>query len=55
MQSAITSLGKDKIIGVYSANDGMAGGAIAAMKSAGHDTPRRSPARTPSSPPSSGS
>ncbi|EPX59303.1 L-arabinose-binding periplasmic protein precursor AraF [Cystobacter fuscus DSM 2262] len=37
MEQAITRLGKDKIIGVYSANDGMAGGAIAAMKAAGMD------------------
>ena len=39
-----------------SANDGMAGGAIAAIKRAGYThAARRSPARTPSSPPSSGS
>jgi D-xylose transport system substrate-binding protein len=37
MEQAITSVGKDKIAGVYSANDGMAGGAIAAMKGAGVD------------------
>jgi D-xylose transport system substrate-binding protein len=36
-EQAITALGKDKIDGVYSANDGMIGGAIAAMKSAGMD------------------
>src|SRR3954447_16332313 len=36
-EQAITALGKDKIAGVYSANDGMVGGAIAAMKSAGMD------------------
>jgi D-xylose transport system substrate-binding protein len=35
MEQAITALGKDKIAGVYSANDGMAGGAIAAMKGNG--------------------
>jgi D-xylose transport system substrate-binding protein len=35
MEQAITALGKDKIIGVYAANDGTGGGAIAAMKSAG--------------------
>jgi D-xylose transport system substrate-binding protein len=35
MEQAITQLGKDKIIGVYAANDGTAGGAIAAMKAAG--------------------
>ncbi|MFG2148768.1 substrate-binding domain-containing protein, partial [Streptomyces sp. NPDC048696] len=32
---AISALGKDKIIGVYSANDGMAGGIITALKAAG--------------------
>jgi D-xylose transport system substrate-binding protein len=37
MEQAITALGKDKIDGVYAANDGNAGGAIAAMKSAGID------------------
>jgi D-xylose transport system substrate-binding protein len=37
MEQAITSLGKDGFIGVYAANDGTAGGAIAAMKSAGVD------------------
>jgi len=36
-EQAITALGKDKLAGVYSANDGMIGGAIAAMKSAGID------------------
>jgi D-xylose transport system substrate-binding protein len=36
-EQAITALGKDKVAGVYSANDGMIGGAIAAMKSAGLD------------------
>ena len=35
MEQAITQLGKDKIVGVYAANDGTAGGAIAAMKAAG--------------------
>jgi D-xylose transport system substrate-binding protein len=35
MEQAITALGKDKITGVYAANDGTGGGAIAAMKSAG--------------------
>lgn len=34
MEQAITALGKDKILGVYSANDGMASGAIAAMRGA---------------------
>ncbi|GAA1525011.1 sugar ABC transporter substrate-binding protein [Streptomyces albidochromogenes] len=35
MEAAISALGKDKIIGVYSANDGMAGGIITALKSGG--------------------
>ena len=35
MEAAISALGKDKIIGVYSANDGMAGGIITALKGAG--------------------
>lgn len=35
MTQAITALGKDGFQGVYAANDGTAGGAIAAMKSAG--------------------
>lgn len=38
MEQAITALGKDKIIGVYAANDGTAGGAIAAMKGSGFST-----------------
>jgi len=38
MEQAITALGKDQIIGVYAANDGTAGGAIAAMKGAGFTT-----------------
>ena len=42
MEQATTALGKDNIDAVYSANDGMAGGAIAAMKSAGID-PKRVP------------
>jgi D-xylose transport system substrate-binding protein len=37
MDQAITALGKDKIIGLYAANDGTSGGAIAAMKAAGMD------------------
>ncbi len=37
MQQAITALGKNGFQGVYAANDGTAGGAIAAMKSAGVD------------------
>ncbi len=36
MEQSITALGKDNIIGVYAANDGTAGGAIAAMKRAGY-------------------
>ncbi|MFI1016357.1 substrate-binding domain-containing protein [Streptomyces sp. NPDC020965] len=35
MEAAIAALGKDKIVGVYSANDGMAGGIITALKAAG--------------------
>jgi D-xylose transport system substrate-binding protein len=35
MEQAITAVGKNKIKGVYAANDGTAGGAIAAMKAAG--------------------
>jgi D-xylose transport system substrate-binding protein len=38
MEQAITALGRDNIVGVLSANDGMAGGAIAAMKRAGYPT-----------------
>ncbi|MFF3753377.1 substrate-binding domain-containing protein [Streptomyces sp. NPDC002018] len=38
MEGAISALGKDKIIGVYSANDGMAGGIITALKGAGFAT-----------------
>ncbi|MGH3589268.1 MAG: sugar ABC transporter substrate-binding protein [Pseudonocardia sp.] len=37
MEQAITAVGKGKIKGVYAANDGTAGGAIAAMKAAGMD------------------
>src|SRR3954470_9051713 len=37
MEQAITAVGKGKFVGVYAANDGTAGGAIAAMKSAGID------------------
>ncbi|HKF79653.1 MAG TPA: sugar ABC transporter substrate-binding protein [Thermoleophilaceae bacterium] len=37
MDQAITSLGKNGFVGVYAANDGTAGGAIAAMKGAGVD------------------
>jgi D-xylose transport system substrate-binding protein len=35
MEQAITALGKDGFVGVYAANDGTAGGAIAAMKGGG--------------------
>ena len=38
MQEAIVSLAGDNIAGVYSANDGMAGGIIAALKAAGVTT-----------------
>lgn len=37
MDAWITKFGKDGFVGVYAANDGTAGGAIAAMKSAGID------------------
>jgi D-xylose transport system substrate-binding protein len=37
MEQAITALGKNGFVGVYAANDGTAGGAIAAMKSNGVD------------------
>jgi len=37
-EQAITALGRDSIVGVYSANDGMAGGAVAALKRAGYPT-----------------
>jgi D-xylose transport system substrate-binding protein len=42
LEQAITALGKDRIVGVYAANDGTAGGAIAAMKGNGVD-----PIKTP--------
>ncbi|MDQ0773792.1 D-xylose transport system substrate-binding protein [Streptomyces aurantiacus] len=35
MEGAISAIGKTKIVGVYSANDGMAGGIITALKAAG--------------------
>jgi D-xylose transport system substrate-binding protein len=38
MEQAIAKLGKGKIDGVYAANDGTAGGAVAAMKSNGFTT-----------------
>jgi D-xylose transport system substrate-binding protein len=41
MEQAITALGKDGFAGVYSANDGMASGIIAAMKGAGIDPKTR--------------
>src|SRR5205085_11649710 len=41
MEQAITALGKNGFAGVYSANDGMASGAIAAMKGAGIDPTTR--------------
>src|SRR4051812_28466693 len=41
MEASITSLGKDGFDAVYSANDGMAGGAIAALKGAGIDPSSR--------------
>ena len=37
MEQAITAVGEDGFAGVYAANDGTAGGAIAAMKAAGID------------------
>ncbi len=39
MEGAISALGKNEIIGVYSANDGMAGGIITALKAAGISVP----------------
>ncbi|MCP3771434.1 MULTISPECIES: substrate-binding domain-containing protein [Streptomyces] len=39
MEGAISAIGKDKIVGVYSANDGMAGGIITALKAAGIKVP----------------
>ena len=41
MEQAITAEGKDGFAGVYAANDGTAGGAIAALKSAGIDPASR--------------
>jgi D-xylose transport system substrate-binding protein len=35
MEQALAAIGPRRIVGVYAANDGMAGGAIAAMKAAG--------------------
>jgi D-xylose transport system substrate-binding protein len=39
MDQAITRIGKGNIVGVYAANDGTAGGAIAALRSAGVSQP----------------
>ena len=41
MEQAITALGQDGFVGVYAANDGTAGGAIAAMKGNGVDPKTR--------------
>jgi D-xylose transport system substrate-binding protein len=41
MDQAITALGKNGFVGVYAANDGTGGGAIAAMKSQGIDPSTR--------------
>ncbi|HEY6778424.1 MAG TPA: sugar ABC transporter substrate-binding protein [Thermoleophilaceae bacterium] len=41
MEQAITAVGDGGFVGVYAANDGTAGGAIAAMKSAGIDPKTR--------------
>jgi D-xylose transport system substrate-binding protein len=41
MDQAITKLGKNGFVGVYAANDGTAGGAIASMKGAGIDPKTR--------------
>ncbi len=39
LDQAITTLGRDKIIGVYAMNDGIASGASAALKGAGFEAP----------------
>ncbi|GAA3049317.1 sugar ABC transporter substrate-binding protein [Streptomyces roseofulvus] len=39
MSGAISALGKDEIVGVYSANDGLAAGIATALKAAGMDVP----------------
>ncbi|MFI8961595.1 substrate-binding domain-containing protein [Streptomyces sp. NPDC053493] len=39
MSGAISALGKDKIVGVYSANDGLAAGISTALKAAGMSVP----------------
>jgi D-xylose transport system substrate-binding protein len=41
MDQAITKVGKDSFVGVYAANDQLAGGVIAAMKNAGIDPTTR--------------
>jgi D-xylose transport system substrate-binding protein len=41
MDQAITAVGKDNFVGVYAANDDLAGGVIAAMKNAGIDPATR--------------
>ena len=41
MEQAITAVGKDGFVGVYAANDGTGGGAIAAMKGQGIDPKTR--------------
>jgi D-xylose transport system substrate-binding protein len=41
MQQAITAMGNNGFIGAYAANDGTAGGAIAAMNAAGIDPAKR--------------
>ena len=43
MDQAITALGKNGFVGVYAANDGTAGGAIAAMKIGWASTPTTRP------------
>lgn len=45
MEGAITALGKKNIVGVYSANDGMAGGIITALKAMRHLRPGHRPGR----------
>ncbi|NED99261.1 sugar ABC transporter substrate-binding protein [Phytoactinopolyspora halotolerans] len=39
MERALATLDRDRVVGVYAANDGLAGGAIAAMTTAGLDPP----------------
>ncbi len=54
MAKAISQIGAANIAAVYSANDGMAGGVIKALKAAGVTSLPRSPVRTPTSTPCSG-